>query len=156
MGLTLLWLPLPPSVQVNLVDQVLQDLQQDQDFLDFLYGQDVPCYPWFLVFLACQEDQGNLAFLVDQVRLYHPSFQWLQFHQQDPVNLDLQGYLIHQVAQEGQQYLVDLFLLVCPVDLQDQVFQCCLFLPCVQQVQATLSFLVIQQDPGVLYVLVPL
>ena len=110
----------------------------------------------FLVFLACQGDQGNLAFLVDQVRLYHPSFQWLQFHQQDPVNLDLQGFLIHQVVQEGQQYLVDLFLLVCQVDLQDQVFQCCLFLPCVQQVQATLSFLAIQQDLGVLYVLVPL
>lgn len=93
-------------------------------------------------------DQGNLAFLEDQLVLALPSYQLHQLLRQGLVNQDLQDYLLHQGAQEDLLDLEVLFLLPFLVDLQGQASLDFHDLLSLLMAQGLLSFLAIPLSLG--------
>jgi len=89
------------------VDQALQDHQLVLDYPAYPFLQSIHELLLFLSFQGFQEDQGSLAFPVDQEDLSDPSFQLLPALQQVLKDLDLQDYQPHQEGLVVQLYLVD-------------------------------------------------
>lgn len=139
--LLLLWHPSIQAIQGDLVRLVHLQVLGYPGFLSYLDGQH---FLLFQVSQAFQEVLETLAFLGVQEDLSHPSFQLLQFLQEDLEIQDLQDFQLHQVGRVDQLTLGVLFRLVCRVVLHfqgDQDFLCCLL---IQQDQEYLSY---QGDP---------
>lgn len=155
--LLLLWHPSNQAIQVDLV---LQDLQQVQDYPGYLSFQVNLYYPSLQEYQAFQVGQESLAYLADQVDLVHPSYQLLLVLQVVQETQDLQDFQTLQVVQQVLQFPEDLFHLVFPKDLRDQVNQCFHVLLLIQLDLVILSFqanqltLVVLCVPAFLLVLV--
>ena len=148
--LLLLWHPSNQAIQVDLV---LQDLQQVQDYPGYLSFQVSLYYPLLQEYQAFQVGRESLAYLVDQVDRVHPSYQLLLVLQVVQETQDLQDFQTLQGVQQALQFPEDLFRLVCPKDLQDQVILCFHVLLLVQLDLVILSFQVNQPILVVLCVL---
>ena len=129
LGLVHPLLPWHPSIQAVQGDLVRLVHLQVLGYPGFLSYLDAQHFLLFLVSQAFQGVLGILAFLEVQEDLSHPSFQLLQFLQEDLEIQDLQGFRLHQVVPADLPNLGVLFRLVCQVVLRfqgDQNFLCCL------------------------------